>query len=101
MCEKCRSPFRCWDDYVDHFAPDRSCRSQPEQPARDERKNPEDGITDEIEEQLVGRKYGTKIDTWEKLWMVLFPDDITYLPESNYAAPPCFAHPLLTDEQHG
>jgi hypothetical protein len=37
--------------------------------------DPEDGITSGIEEVLNGRKAGRKIDTWESLWRLLFPDD--------------------------
>jgi hypothetical protein len=37
--------------------------------------DPEDGITSGIEEVLNGRKAGRKIDSWESLWRLLFPDD--------------------------
>lgn len=37
--------------------------------------NPEDGITAGLEEALNGRKAGSKIDSWESLWNLLFPKD--------------------------
>ncbi len=37
--------------------------------------NPEDGITSRIEDILIGRKAGSKIDSWENLWRLLFPID--------------------------
>jgi hypothetical protein len=39
------------------------------------RRNPEDGITPEMEEALNGRKMGFKIATWNDLWRLLFPED--------------------------
>jgi hypothetical protein len=38
-------------------------------------RNPEDGITPEMEDVLNGRKMGLKIATWHDLWRLLFPDD--------------------------
>lgn len=40
-----------------------------------ELKEPEDGITPEIDSLLVVRKGDTKIDSWDALWRLLFPDD--------------------------
>ena len=36
---------------------------------------PEHGITPEIETTLKSRRADSKVNTWEQLWKVLFPDD--------------------------
>ena len=37
--------------------------------------DPEDGISARTEDVLNGRKASDKIDTWETLWGLLFPND--------------------------
>ncbi|KAK0720164.1 hypothetical protein B0H67DRAFT_178100 [Lasiosphaeris hirsuta] len=47
--------------------------------------NPEDGIYPSIEGQLTSRKDLDKVDSWESLWMALFPDDdSTQIPDQYY-----------------
>ncbi|KAL2139554.1 hypothetical protein VTI28DRAFT_5035 [Corynascus sepedonium] len=48
--------------------------------------NPEDGITPEIKFLLALRKQGSRIDTWEGLWRVLFPHD-DKIPSSDFEHP--------------
>jgi hypothetical protein len=50
-------------------------------------RNPEDGITPEMEDVLNGRKTGLKIATWHDLWWLLFPDD-GIIPEAG-ESPTC------------
>ncbi|KAL8337670.1 hypothetical protein RB598_006523 [Gaeumannomyces tritici] len=42
-------------------------------------RDPEDGITKDIEDRINGRKKGLKVDTWEALWALLFPEDTIVL----------------------
>jgi hypothetical protein len=39
-------------------------------------RDPEDGITAEIEDALSGRKSTQKVATWNELWRVIFPQDV-------------------------
>jgi len=42
--------------------------------------DPEDGITRATESWLIDRRANTKIEKWESLWNLLFPDDEAILP---------------------
>jgi hypothetical protein len=39
--------------------------------------DPEDGISDEVDEILAQRRNDLKISSWDRLWQVLFPFDAT------------------------
>ncbi|KAK5656714.1 hypothetical protein OQA88_4261 [Cercophora sp. LCS_1] len=48
----------------------------------------EDGITDEETAVLISRKGPSKINTWHRVWAMLFPeDDLNYIPEANFQPP--------------
>ncbi|KAK4096593.1 hypothetical protein N658DRAFT_346966 [Parathielavia hyrcaniae] len=50
--------------------------------------DPEDGITPGIEEILNDRKAGTKIDTWQSLWRLLFTGDAdSEIAEADFVPP--------------
>jgi hypothetical protein len=69
---------------IAHLAVDRNriCNPRKESSSAD----PEDGITLGIEEALNGRKADRKIDCWESLWHLLFPQDAE-VPESGMRTP--------------
>jgi hypothetical protein len=50
--------------------------------------DPEDGITNSIEDTLNDRKAVNKIDCWESLWHLLFPQDQEVSKSGKSQAPP-------------
>ncbi|CAN8099745.1 unnamed protein product [Discula destructiva] len=51
--------------------------------------NSEDGITEQTSKRLRDRKISTKVDSWEKLWDVLFsqPDGSLLCPSPEFEPP--------------
>jgi hypothetical protein len=78
MCIRCREFFPTTEELRTHMLlpADELCMPVMSIPERD----PEDGITPEMEEALNGRKVGLKIATWNDLWRLLFPK--TSIPEA-------------------
>ncbi|KAK4220935.1 hypothetical protein QBC38DRAFT_155421 [Podospora fimiseda] len=67
--KSCVHQFRDLTKVKDHV---RKCHRR----RKDTRGNdPGDGITEEMAEKLTGRKRHDKVNTWVKLWRLLFPDD--------------------------
>ncbi|KAI1839793.1 hypothetical protein JX266_013999 [Neoarthrinium moseri] len=52
--------------------------------------DPEDGTTDEADMLLTERKSGLKVDSWETLWKVLFPND-------THISSPEFVNPMVVE----
>lgn len=69
MCFRCKRTFASADDLNVHMLLPANQMCEPVA------SNPEDGITPEIKFLLALRKQGSRIDTWEGLWRVLFPHD--------------------------
>ena len=74
MCLRCRKMFATTDELRAHMLlpADQICKPVISVPPRD----PEDGITPEIDRLLLERKDGLKITTWRQIWHLLFPHDV-------------------------
>jgi hypothetical protein len=72
-CPRCHATFVRDDDFKEHLRlpPGDLCPLLPTKKARD----PEDGISAEVAMTLRGRKSGSKVDSWDGLWRILFPMD--------------------------
>ena len=49
---------------------DQMCRPS----SRPQSDDPEDGITEDMDKILAGRKANTKVQTWDQIWRLIFPD---------------------------
>ncbi|KAK3942529.1 hypothetical protein QBC46DRAFT_426374 [Diplogelasinospora grovesii] len=78
-CQMCGENFPSLADLQQH-SKNRKCK--PVDPLQ-MGLNPEDGITDDINEVLRDRKEEGKIRSWENLWKRLFPND-TEIPSKEY-----------------
>ncbi|KAL2155637.1 hypothetical protein VTH82DRAFT_379 [Thermothelomyces myriococcoides] len=83
-CQRCGQAMESKKALEEHISVsrDRICDPPTVPPSRD----PEDGITSEIEETLNERKTGGKIGDWESLWALLFPGD-GKIPEPDFVPP--------------
>ncbi|KAK3387908.1 hypothetical protein B0H63DRAFT_448702 [Podospora didyma] len=85
-CPRCKRDMRAKEALDNHLAvPSDQICTPPSQEASSS-VDPERGITSRIEDCLNGRKANSKIDTWESLWQILFPDD-TDAPKSDFVPP--------------
>lgn len=94
--QKATSPYRCQRCKRDlvtaealeihlNLPQKQMCPSQQTTPAN---RDPEEGITDQIEQVLNGRKANVKIDTWEAVWHTCFPEDRQEdVPSHEFVAP--------------
>ena len=80
-CPRCQERFVSDEAIREHLQLRQACepRTPQHEPPPD---NPEDGITDEVYEVLNIRKADGKINTWESLWLTLFPQDGERIPSS-------------------
>ncbi|KLU88232.1 hypothetical protein MAPG_07219 [Magnaporthiopsis poae ATCC 64411] len=86
ICKRCRTVFKTDDALERHQTQDKSCNLREKVVNTD----PENGITKEIEARINDRKKGVKVDTWEALWGLLFPQDIRHgktVPKSDFVPP--------------
>ncbi|KAI1841988.1 hypothetical protein JX266_011848 [Neoarthrinium moseri] len=83
-CFRCAKGFENQNELADHMRapPDQICSIVDYQSSE----NPEDGITDEVDMLLAERKSGLKVNSWEGLWKVLFPND-THIPSPEFVNP--------------
>ncbi|KAH6611755.1 hypothetical protein B0J18DRAFT_82561 [Chaetomium sp. MPI-SDFR-AT-0129] len=83
-CQRCRCAMGSQKALDDHISVGRDLICDPQ--AVPSSADPEDGITAGLEEALNGRKAGSKIDSWESLWNLLFPKDHE-IPEPDFMPP--------------
>ncbi|KAK4223307.1 hypothetical protein QBC38DRAFT_53316 [Podospora fimiseda] len=93
QCPRCRDHFPSDEALSAHSTRplDQMCSVKAEQLDID----PEEGITREIEDLLNGRKANSKVDRWDSLWRVLFPND-----GAEAIPPPDYVPPTELDEVH-
>ncbi|KAK3988963.1 hypothetical protein QBC44DRAFT_96244 [Cladorrhinum sp. PSN332] len=93
QCPRCKQTFESNEALTEHSTrpAEFMCSVQDER----QNSNPEDGITNQIEDLLNGRKANSKVDRWDALWHVLFPDD----PAEAIPSPE-FIPPTELDEVH-
>ncbi|KAK4159731.1 hypothetical protein QBC43DRAFT_123629 [Cladorrhinum sp. PSN259] len=93
QCPRCKQTFESHEALHEHSTRplEFMCTAQDER----QNSNPEDGITSQIEDLLNGRKANSKVDNWEALWHVLFPND-----SSDVVPSPEFIPPTELDEVH-
>ncbi|KAK4120413.1 hypothetical protein N657DRAFT_693108 [Parathielavia appendiculata] len=85
-CQRCRRAMGSQEALDRHVSVPMDQICTPE--TRPTSADPEDGITSGIEEILNDRKAGTKIDTWQSLWCLLFPGDAGLeIPEADFIPP--------------
>lgn len=68
---RCKDKFSDVDQLAEHLNATPQC--VPSMDLLDP--DPEHGITPEIKKALRSRRAKSKVNTWERLWKVLFPDD--------------------------
>ncbi|KAK3321318.1 hypothetical protein B0T19DRAFT_403871 [Cercophora scortea] len=83
-CPRCKQDTKSKEGYDNHLNVPSGQICEPKEPQRS--RDPEDGITSVIEDLLNGRKASTKIDGWEALWYILFPNDV-FVPVSDFVPP--------------
>lgn len=83
-CQRCKEDMQSREALDVHISlpSDRIC-SPREGPAG---RNPEDGITGQVEFWLNNRKANAKIANWESLWRILFPSD-EVVPNPDFEPP--------------
>ncbi|KAL8393810.1 hypothetical protein RB595_003529 [Gaeumannomyces hyphopodioides] len=80
QCARCKVVFKTGEELSEHQTQKNWWCDVREDVANTD---PEGGITKDIEERMIGRKKGSKVDTWEALWVLLFPGD-TPVPRSDF-----------------
>lgn len=72
QCVRCKRSFSALEELNDHLRQPNPCQVRE---AEDNCGDPEDGIMPEMAEMLADRRGSSKIDTWDKIWGVIFPRD--------------------------
>ncbi|PKS09164.1 hypothetical protein jhhlp_003778 [Lomentospora prolificans] len=73
QCRRCKKGFSSEEalDRHSELPKDQMCEPSSRKPTQD----PEDGITDEMDKTLAGRKANGKIQTWDQICRLIFPMD--------------------------
>lgn len=82
VCPRCGINQGSRDLLTSHLQQEYICEVRRQTQSND----PEDGITQEVEDKLNERKSNIKIDTWPSLWRALFPCDDDHL-SSDFVPP--------------
>lgn len=73
QCRRCKEWFKSEVARDDHVLQESACAVKDDRIPDDQ----EDGITQETINRLVNRRNGEKVDTWKKLWGLLFPLEVS------------------------
>lgn len=87
-CLRCQASFESQLQLTEHMTQALACEVQNNSIITDD---PEDGITDKIQERLRGRGHGNRVNTWKGIWHLLFPED----PEDNIPHPCAYHQEVL------
>ncbi|KAK1760094.1 hypothetical protein QBC47DRAFT_445 [Echria macrotheca] len=82
-CLRCKLDMRTSEDFQKHLAEPNSeiCQFREKHKSSD----PEDGIDARVEDLLSGREKDMRIDSWIKVWRILFPEDnAAAIPSSEF-----------------
>ncbi|KAL2262905.1 hypothetical protein VTK26DRAFT_9046 [Humicola hyalothermophila] len=84
-CPRCKQDLKTKEAYENHLAVDKGSMCDVREILSSA--EPEDGITSQMEDMLNGRKTEDKINSWNGLWRLLFPDDKDRIPSPDFAPP--------------
>ncbi|KAK4169601.1 hypothetical protein QBC43DRAFT_308031 [Cladorrhinum sp. PSN259] len=84
-CQRCNEGFSTDDELRQHVRQPNPCQPVTETDSEPSRPDPEDGITQEMDDTLASRG-PDRVVTWHALWTLLFPTD-TRVPKSGFIPP--------------